>query len=60
MKVYLQAFVNFEQNNWARLLLIAEFIYNNTKNTSIGHTPFELNYDFYFRASYKKDVNPCS
>ncbi len=43
MKAYLQAFVNFEQDHWARLLPIAEFAYNNVKNASTGHTPFELN-----------------
>lgn len=31
IEVYFQAFVNFEQNNWTRLLLMAEFIYNNAK-----------------------------
>ena len=43
MKAYLQAFINFEQNNWARLLPIAEFAYNKIKNASTDHTPFELN-----------------
>ena len=60
IEAYLQAFVNFEQNDWARLLLMAEFAYNNTKNASSGHTPFELNYDYHPRMSYKKDVNPRS
>ena len=39
MEAYLQAFVNFKQNDWARLLLMAEFAYNNVKNASTGHTP---------------------
>ncbi len=43
IKAYLQFFVNFEQSDWARLLLMAEFTYNNAKNASTGHTPFELN-----------------
>ncbi len=60
MKAYLRAFVNFEQNDWARLLLMAEFAYNNAKNVSTGHTPFELNCGFHSRASYKKDVDPHS
>ena len=29
MEAYLQVFVNFKQNNWARLLLMAKFAYNN-------------------------------
>ncbi len=43
MKAYLRAFVNYEQNDWARLLPMAEFSYNNAKNASTGHPPFEVN-----------------
>ena len=60
MKMYLRAFVNFEQNNWARLLPIAEFVYNNAKNLSIGHTPFELNCDYHPCVSFEKDTDPRS
>ena len=57
MEAYLRAFVNFEQDNWARFLPMAEFAYNNAKNTSTGYTSFELNCGFYPRASYKEDVD---
>ena len=60
MEAYLRAFVNFEQNDWARLLPMAEFAYNNAKNASTGHTPFELNYGYHPRMSYKEDVDPRS
>ncbi len=43
MEAYLRAFVNFEQDDWARLLPMAEFAYNNAKNASTSHIPFELN-----------------
>ena len=59
MEVYLRAFVNFKQNELARLLTMAEFVYNNTKNASTGHTPFELNYDYHSWMSYEEDVDPC-
>lgn len=59
MKAYFRAFLNFEQNDQARLLPIVEFAYNNAKNTSIGYTPFELNCRYYHRVSYKKDVGLC-
>ncbi len=36
MEAYLRAFVNWEQDDWARLLLMVEFAYNNAKNTSTG------------------------
>ena len=58
METYLRAFVNFERNDWARLLLMAEFAYNNAKNTSTGHMLFKLNCGYYPRMSYKEDVNP--
>ena len=43
MKAYLCIFVNWELNVWEWLLPNAEFAYNNSKNTSMGHTPFKLN-----------------
>ena len=60
MKAYLQAFVNFEQNDWAQLFLMAEFAYNNAINASTGHTLFELNSGYHFCVSYKEDLNPHS
>ena len=56
MEAYLRAFVNFEQNDWARLLSMAEFAYINAKNASTSHTLFELNYGYHPRMSYKEDV----
>ena len=60
MEAYFWTFVNFEQNNWAWLLPIAEFAYNNAKNTSTGYMPFELNCGYYPRVSYKEDLDPRS
>ena len=60
IEIYLQTFVNYEQNDWARFLLIAEFAYNIAKNTRTGYTPFKLNCEFYPRVSYKEDINPRS
>ena len=57
MEAYLQAFVNFEQNNWAQLLPMAEFAYNNATHTSTGHTLFELNYRYHLYISYEKDLD---
>ena len=57
---YLPAFVNFEQNNWARLLLMAKFAYNNTKNSSTGHTLFELNCGYHLCVFFEEDTNLCS
>ena len=60
MEAYLKAFVNFKQNDWAKLLPIAEFAYNNAKNANIGHTPFELNYKYHHWVFYKEDIDPRS
>ena len=36
---------------------MAEFAYNNAKNTSTGHTLFELNYGYHPWILYEEDVN---
>ena len=60
MEVYLWAFVNFKQNDWAKLLQMAKIVYNNAKNVSTGYTPFELNCGYHLRISYEDDVDPHS
>ena len=39
---------------------MTEFVYNNTKDTSIQYTSFGLYYRYQPRISYKKNVNPQS
>ena len=39
---------------------MAEFVYNNTKNASSGHTPFELNCGYHPWMSYKENVDSRS
>ncbi len=36
---------------------MAEFAYNNAKNTSTGHTSFEFNYGYYSKVSFEKNVD---
>ena len=57
MEAYLKAFINYEKDNWARFLLLAEFAYNNAKHTSTGYTPFKFNCRYHPRISHRKDVN---
>lgn len=47
MKVFFQAFVNFETNYRTKDLLVAKFFYNNTQNASLSYTLFEVNYNYY-------------
>ena len=39
---------------------MAEFVYNNAKNASFGHTPFELNCGYYPQILYKDNINSRS
>ena len=38
---------------------MAKFAYNNAKNASTGHTPFELNCGYHLQMSYKKKLTPA-
>lgn len=49
--------MNFEQNNLAKRILMAEFALNNVKNVSTSHTPLQLNCGYYPHLSYKKDIS---
>ena len=60
MEAYLRVSVNFKQNDWARLLPMVGFAYNNVKNASIGHMPFELNCGYHPQMWYKEDIDPRS
>ena len=60
IEAYFQAFINFEQKDWAKLLPMAKFIYNNAKKASIRHSLFELNCGYYLRVSFEEDTNLCS
>ena len=37
---------------------MAEFACNNAKNTSTGHTPFELNCGYHPRVIFEEDIDP--
>ena len=42
LETYLRFFVNYQQDNWAACLPLAEFAHNNWKNASTGESPFYL------------------
>ena len=42
LETYLQFFVNYQQDNWAVYLPLAEFAHNNWMNASTGESPFYL------------------
>ena len=37
---------------------MAEFAYNNAKNASTGHIPFELNCGYHLKVFFEEDVDP--
>ena len=60
MEAYLRVFINYEKDNWTRLLLMVEFTNNNAKYANMGYTPFKLNCRYHPRVSYKKKIDSCS
>ena len=59
IKAYLRAFINCEQNNWVKLLPIAEFAYNNAKNASTANPLLECNDSYHLKVSFKEDLDHC-
>ncbi len=57
MDTYLRVFINWEQDDLAKLLPMAKFVYNNTKNTSTAHISFELNCSCHSKVFLKKDID---
>jgi len=47
IEAYLETFICKEQNDWVRLLPMAEFTYNNSTTTGNGMSPFYANYGFH-------------
>src|SRR5260221_11806134 len=43
LEQYLWTYMNYQQDNWAMLLLMAKFAYNNATNTMMGVSPFFMN-----------------
>jgi len=49
LEQYLRAYCNYQQEDWKRLLPIAEFCYNNTQTGTTKITPFFANYGYHPR-----------
>src|SRR5260221_643861 len=43
LEQYLQTYTNYQQDDWAMLLPMAEFAYNNAMNVTMGVSPFFVN-----------------
>src|SRR5258707_4903764 len=51
LEQYLQAYMNYQQDNWALLLPLAEFTYNNAASTTTGVSLFFMNKGYHPRLS---------
>ena len=63
IEAYLRAFISKEQSNWAALLPMAEFAYNNSVTMGSGLTPFFANYGVHPNAldpPTSEPLNPTS
>ena len=58
LELYLRTFSNERQNDWARLLPLAEFAYNNTPQSTTGVSPFFANKGYHL--SIKVNVEQVS
>jgi len=43
LEQYLCVYCNYQQNNWSKLLSLAEFAYNNAPSATTGVSPFFVN-----------------
>ena len=42
--MFLRHYINYQHDNWTEWLAAAKFQYNDKRHTTIGRTPFELNF----------------
>ncbi|KAB5587867.1 Retrotransposable element Tf2 [Ceratobasidium theobromae] len=59
VEIYLRHYTSHRQHNWAALLPMAEFAYNNGTQASTGKTPFFICYGFHPRFSIS-DLEPSN
>jgi hypothetical protein len=63
IETYLRSYCNYEQINWAVMLAIAEYAYNNSKHSATKISPFYTNYGSKPLTTWPTDVqyrNPAS
>jgi len=60
MEQYLRAFCNYEQDNWVRLMPLAEFAFNEAIHASTRMTPFWANYHYHPVVQFKAPNQPIS
>jgi hypothetical protein len=56
MEQYLRAYVNYQQDNWAWYLPLAEFTTNNHVSETTGLSPFFANYGMHPKLDFEPDL----
>jgi transposase InsO family protein len=60
LEQYLRGYCNYQQYNWAELLSMAEFSYNNKVSATTGVTPFFANYHYHPRYEIYANKNKAT
>src|SRR5258708_4754329 len=60
LEQYLWAYTNYQQDNWALLLPLAEFAYNNAPSATMGLSPFYANKGYHPRLLVEGQVPTSS
>jgi hypothetical protein len=56
IETYLRSYCNYEQNDWAEMLGMAEFAYNNSKDSETKISQFYANYGYEPRTNWPTDI----
>jgi len=57
LEQYLCIYCNYQQDNWSKLLSLAEFAYNNAPSTTTGVSPFFANKGYHPNLSVYPEQN---
>src|SRR5258707_7712865 len=60
LEQYLRVYMNYQQDDWATLLPMAEFAYNNTTNATTGVSPFFTNKGYHLEFTADPQVETSS
>jgi len=60
LEQYLHAYCNYQQDNWSKLLPLAEFAYNNALNATTGVSPFFANKGYHLNITVHPKRNIAS
>jgi len=60
LEQYLRTYCNYQQSDWAHLLSLAKFAYNNAPSATTKESPFFANKSYHPRLQIQTDLEPLS